>query len=199
MKKPIIMAVLLTVISTVSFAFTGTTELSNSSKFQVVKNTDSRFDLYYVSENIDNVVVRILNEKGKLINTDKIKGVKAFKRTYYLKGLPAGNYRIEVKDGQGKGSQTIFHNPSIKTNLHTIVGQLPNENKFKIYVAPNDQNKNVQVQILNDKSELILNETINNAQKGFFKVYDLSEVNSRYVTFKISNGKENTSYTRDLR
>ncbi len=96
MKNSIIMGVLLTVISTVSFAFTGITEFSNTSKFQVVENTDNRYDLYYVSENIDNVTIRILDKKGKLVNTDRVTKVKAFKRTYNLKGLPAGNYTIKV-------------------------------------------------------------------------------------------------------
>ena len=141
MKKPIIMAVLLTVISTVSFAFTGTTELSNTSKFQVVENTDSRYDLYYVSESIDNVTVRILGANGKLINSDKLSSVKAFKRTYNLKGLPTGNYIIEVRNGEGKATQDIFHNSSNVINLHAIVGQLPNENKFKVFVGPAAENK----------------------------------------------------------
>ncbi len=112
------MAVLLTVISTASFASTGTTALSATSKFQVVENTDSRYDLYYVRENVGNVVVRILNENGKLITTDKLSGVKAFKRTYNLKGLPIGNYKVEVKNGEGKATQAIFHNPAIKTGSH---------------------------------------------------------------------------------
>lgn len=199
MKKPILMAVLLTVISTVSFAFTGTTELSNTSKFQVVENTDSRYDLYYVSENIDNVVVRILDSKGNLINTDKINTVKAFKRTYNLKGLASGNYIIEVKNGEGKAKQSIFHNPSIASSLHTIVGQLPNKNKFKVFVGPSEVNKNVEVQIINDKGQLLIKESIDNAEEGFSKVYDLSAVKSSYVTFKVNNGSEKTSFTRNLK
>ncbi len=200
MKKPIIMAVLLTVISTVSFAFTskGITELGNTSKFQVVENTDSRYDLYYVSENIDNVVVRILNKDGKLINTDKLEAVKAFKRTYNLKGLPQGNYIIEVKNGEGKASQAIFHNPAIKSNLHTIVGQLPSVNKFKVIVGPSIKNDNVQVRILDENGHELLEELIS-AKEGFSKVYDLSKVKSSTVTFKLSNGKEYASYTRNLK
>ncbi len=200
MKKPILMAVLLTVISTVSFAFStkGTTALSNTTKFQVVENTDSRYDLYYVSENIDNVVVRILDEKGNLINTDKLSSVKAFKRTYNLKGLPTGNYKIEVKNGEGKASQAIFHNPAVTKNLHSIVGQLPAINKFKVYVAPSVENKKVNVQIVDDKGTELISDSIS-AKQGFFKVYDLSQIKANYVTFKISNGKESTSFSRDLK
>ena len=198
MKKPIIMAVLLTVISTVSFAFTGTTELSNTSKFQVVENTDSRYDLYYVSESIDNVTVRILGENGKLINTDKLPSVKAFKRTYNLKGLPSGNYKIEVRNGEGKATQAIFHNPSSVVNLHAIVGQLPNENKFKVFVAPSSENKKVEVTIVDGKGQVLKTETIS-AKEGFSKVYNLNQVKSDQVTFKLSNGTERSSFTRNLR
>lgn len=199
MKKSLLMAVLLTVISTVSFAIPGTTELSNTSKFQVVENTDSRYDLYYVSENVDNVIVRILDKNGKLINTDKLAEVRAFKRTYNLKGLPAGNYKIEVKNGEGKASQAIFHNPTINKSLHSIVGQLPNANKFKVFVGPNDQNKKVQVKIFDENKQLLIEESMKNVEEGFAKVYDLSKVESNYVTFQLTNGKESTSYTRNLK
>lgn len=199
MKKPLVMAVLLTVISTVAFAFTNTTtELSNTSKFQVVENADSRYDLYYVSENVDNVIVRILDKNGKLINTDKLSDVRAFKRTYNLKGLPAGNYNIEVKNGEGKGSQAIFHNPATKSSLHTIVGQLPNANKFRLFVGPSAANEKVEVKILNDEGKVLKTESIS-AQDGFSKVYDLTKLNSDFVTFELSNGQDQASYTRDLK
>ncbi len=199
MKKPIIMAVLLTVISAVAFASTGTTALSTTSKFQVVENTNSRYDLYYVSENFGNVTVRITNENGKLINTDKLTGVKAFKRTYNLKGLPAGNYSVEVKNVEGKATQSIFHNPSIKSSLHSIVGQLPNANKFKVFVGPNNANSKVRVRIYNDKDELLLKDSMNSVEEGFSKTYDLSDVDSNFVTFKIDNGTDSTSFSRDLK
>jgi hypothetical protein len=199
MKKPIIMAVLLTVISTVAFALPGTTELSNTSKFQVVENTGSRYDLYYVSENIDNVIVRILDKAGNLVNTDKLNGVKAFKRTYNLKELPSGNYTLEVKNGEGKASQSIFHNPAKTSSLESIVGLFPNDNKIKVFVAPNDQNQDVSVQIFNDQDQLLFKESISDAQKGFSKVYDLNKVKSNYVTVKLSNGKDNTTLIRNLK
>ncbi len=199
MKKSIIMAVLLTVISATSFASSGTTALSTTSKFQVVENTNSRYDLYYVSETLDNVVVRILNKDGKLINTDKITDVKAFKRTYNLKGLPAGNYNIEVKNGEGKASQAIFHNPTIKSSLHSIVGQLPSINKFKVFVGPSELNSKVEVKIYDENNKLLFRESMNNMQEGFTKTYDLSKVESDYVMFKIDNGTDATSFTRNLK
>lgn len=199
MKKPIILAVLLTIISTVTFASSGTTALSTTSKFQVVENTNSRYDLYYVSETLDNVTVRIIHENGKLINTDKLTAVKAFKRTYNLKGLPAGNYKVEVKNTEGKASQAIFHNPASKSSLHTIIGKLPKVNKFKVFVGPNQANSNVEVKIYNDRNQLLLKESMKNAQEGFAKVYDLTRVESNYVTFELNNGTDSASFSRNLR
>ncbi len=199
MKKPIIMTVLLTVISAVAFASTGTTALSTTSKFQVVENIDSRYDLYYVSENFGNVTVRITNEKGRLINTDKLTGVKAFKRTYNLAGLPAGNYSVEVKNIEGKASQAIFHNPSVKSSLQTIIGKLPSANKFKVFVGPNNANSKVRVYIYNDKNELLLKDSMHSAQLGFSKTYDLTKIDSEFVTFKIDNGTDSSSFSRDLK
>ena len=199
MKKPIILAVLFTVISAATFASSGATALSTTSKFQVVENTNSRYDLYYVSENFGDVTVRITNENGKLVNTDKLTGVKAFKRTYNLKGLPIGNYNVEVKNGEGKASQGIFHNPAIKTSLHSIVDQLPNVNKFKVFVGPSNANGKVKVEIFNDKEELLLNESMHSVQEGFIKVYDLSKIDSDYVTFKIDNGTDSSTFSRNLK
>ena len=193
------MAALLIVISAVSFARTetGTTELSNTTKFQVVENTECRFDLYYVSENFDNVSVRILNEKGKIVNTDKISDVKAFKRTYNLKDLPTGNYSIEVKNGEGKAVQKVYHNITKNANLHSLVGQLPNSKRFKVLVGPSSVNEMVTVKIFNDKDELLKEESIE-AVEGFSKIYDLSKLNTKYVTFKLCNGQETESFTRDV-
>ncbi len=199
MKNPIILAVLFTVISAAAFANSGATVLSTTSKFQVVENKNSRYDLYYVSETLGNVTVRILSENGKLINTDKLSDVKAFKRTYHLKGLPAGNYKVEVKNQEGKASQAIFHNPAIKSSLHSIVGQLPSANRFKVFVGPNMANSKVEVKIYDENDELLLKESIINVQEGFTKTYDLSKVNSDFVTFRINNGTDATSFARKLK
>ena len=195
MKKVVLMAVLLTVISAVSFA--GTNELSKTSKFQVVENTESRYDLYYVSENSSNVVVRILDTNGNVMNSDKIIDVKAFKRTYNLKDLPTGSYKIEVKNNEGKAAQIIFHNPIKNSSLHTIVGKLPNVNKFKVLVGPSNMDIPVEVNVYNDKGQLLMHETINS--NGFSKVYDLSKLTFEYVTFELSNGKDSARFTRDLK
>jgi len=199
MKKSLITAAFLTVISAASFAGTknGTTELSNTSKFQVVENTNCRFDLYYVSESFDNVSVRILDENKKVVNTDKVSDIKAFKRTYNLKGLPTGNYTIEVKNGEGKAEQIVFHNPTKNTSFQTTVGKLPNQPRFKVIVGPSSTNKMVSVKIYNDNDQLLMQESIEGT-KGFSKVYDLTKLNTKYVTFKLSNGQEFTSFTRDL-
>lgn len=199
MKKPIILAVLFTVISAAAFANSGATALSTTSKFQVVENTNSRYDLYYVSETLGNVTVRILSENGKLINTDKLSGVKAFKRTYHLKGLPAGNYKVEVKNEEGKASQEIFHNPASKSSLHTILGKLPSESKYKLFVGPNMTNSKVEVKIYDQNDQLLLKESIIDMQEGFTKTYDLSKVNSDFVTFRINNGTDITSFARKLK
>lgn len=196
MKKAILMAALLTVISAVSFA--RAVELSETTKFQVVENSDSRYDLYYVSENNDDVQVRIINSKGDIISIDKLQNVKAFKRTYNLKELPAGNYEIVVKNGDGKASQAIFHNPSKVVDLHSIVGQLPNENRFKVFVGPSNSNAPVKVTIYNQKGEVLLEESIDNTG-GFSKIYDLSAITGDYVTFHLSKGQEDASYTRELK
>ncbi|MCB0494731.1 MAG: hypothetical protein KDC79_01225 [Cyclobacteriaceae bacterium] len=197
MKKTILMAVLLTVISAVSFA--KTVELSETTKFQVVENTDSRYDLYYVSENSDDVMVRIMNANGEVVSTDKIQDVRAFKRTYNFKDLPAGNYEIEVKNKEGKASQPVFHNPSKAVNLHSIVGKLPNENRFKVLVGPSETSAEpIKVKIYNQRGEVLLEETIDDSN-GFSKIYDLSTISGDYVTFHLSKGQEEASYTRDLK
>ena len=195
MKKTIFIAVLLTVISAVSFA--GVNNLSETTKFQVVENSDSHYDLYYVSENVDNVLVRIVNEDGGVVTTDKIQEVRAFKRTYDFNALPTGNYSLEIKNNEGEASQAIFHNPIKYVNLHSIVGKLPKENKFKVFVGPSDSKAPIKVTINDQNGSVLLKETINGAD-GFSKIYDLRDITGDYVTFHLSKDQEEVSATRAL-
>lgn len=198
MKKPIILALLLIVISTATFAGNKENLISPKAKFQVVENSNSRYDLYYVSETADNVRIRILDADGNLVTTDKLQDVKAFKRTYNLSNLPSGNYAIEVKNNEGKASQTIFHNPAIETSLHSILGKLPHQNKFKLFVAPSKQNNEVEVKIYDDKDNLLTTEKINGVD-GFSKVFNLTKLKNPYVVFKVCNGTDEQSFVRYLK
>lgn len=196
MKKTVLVAVLLTVISAVSFA--GISELGNTTKFQVVKNQDSKYDLYYVSENNNDVFVRIKDAKGKVVNYDRIEDVKAFKRTYNFKDLPAGNYTLEVKNNEGRATQSIFHNPQGTNELHSLVGKLPDENRFKVLVGPSESISPIEVKIYDQSGKVVLKETID-SNGGFSKIYDLSTITGDHVTFYISKGQESASYARDLK
>lgn len=53
------------------------------------------------------VKVRLKDEKGTLILTDRIKEENGFMRPYNIEALPAGTYTVEVVDQTGTHSEKV--------------------------------------------------------------------------------------------
>lgn len=56
----------------------------------------------------------------------------------------------------------------------------------------------MEVTIIDDQGNVLKTEFIS-AKAGFSKIYDLTKVNGSQVTFKLSNGSEKYSFTRNLK
>jgi len=112
---------LLAAIGTSVLANSIETRLGESSKFSVLSKSDpDKFNLVYVSEKEGAVAVKIINADGDLVSIDIIKRKKSFHKTYDFKNLPEGNYKFEVENDEGSGSQLIAYNP-YKLNLNMVV------------------------------------------------------------------------------
>lgn len=194
MKKSIILAAYFLCISAASFALD--TELGETSSFKIVPKADKKYDLYYVSESDAPVTISIYDDEGTLITNDKVKNNRSFKRTYNFKNMASGDYKVVVKNEEGRGSQQVFHNPKT-SGLQTMISQVPNSKSFKVLVGDFDNDKPVTVKVYNSDNKLIFKDDITEAQ-SFSKMYNLSNIEDDVVKFTIVNGRESVSQLRSL-
>jgi hypothetical protein len=194
MKKSIILAAYFLCISAASFALD--TELGETSSFKIVPKADKKYDLYYVSESDAPVTISIYDDEGTLIANDKIKNNRSFKRTYNFKNLSSGDYKVVVKNEEGRGSQQVFHNPKT-SGLQTIISQVPNSKSFKVMVGEFDNASPVIVKGYNSDNRLIFKDEIQEVQ-GFSKMYNLSNITDDMVRFTVENGRESVTTVRSL-
>ncbi len=192
-----IIALLVTAFSTTTIAKNFVeTELGESTKFNVLnKKSPEKFHLFYVSEKISKVTVRILDAEGTIVGVDNIKSRKSFSKVYNFKKLEAGEYTIEVQNADGIARQTINYNP-YRQNLNMFVS-LQDENKFKVTVTGFDKNKPVIVKIYNEEGQVVSKEKIN-AERNFTRIYNLSKLKGRSFTFSASNGSESVVKYKDI-
>lgn len=188
------LAALFVCVSAASFALD--TELGKTSSFKIVPKSDQKYDLYYVSESNEAVNISIYDAEGELIAQDRVKNHMAFKRTYNFKELESGNYKVVVRNEEGKGSQHVFHHPK-STNIQMILSQIPDSKKFKLHMGQFDNSKSVKVKVYNSSNKLLFVDQVNSAD-SFSKVYDLKNFDDTQVRFTIVNGNESVSQYRAL-
>jgi len=197
MKKTTALVALLTVISAVAFATDNKEkELDNTTKYKLVKASDFKYDLYYVSENEGNVSIKIFSPEGKMLTNDKLKHIESFKRRYNFRELAPGNYRVVIENANGKATESIFHNPD-RSALKSMVTRIPDAKSVKVLVGAFDNSKPVNIKIYDDQYRLLYHDKITNSE-SFSKVYNLIKVESENIVVNIENNRESTTVVRSL-
>jgi hypothetical protein len=196
MKKTTIAAALLMIISTCSFA--GVTKdgekdkdkTKGESKASISGSTkDEVYNLLYRSNTPGKVLVSIRDAKGKLILVDYIRNKDGFMRPYNFSTLTEGNYLVEVTDHNGKMSMPVEHKShEVKNSIKADVKALSNDRKYELLMLGN-LSKGVKVTIYNKYDKVIFTEVIT-MPGGFSKVYDLTKVEDREVTFEVRSEKK---------
>jgi flagellar hook assembly protein FlgD len=88
-------------------------------------NETSKFRLAFVNEQGSNVNVKVYDQAGKLIFTDKIKGQTELKRNYDLGEMGRGVYTVEISNGEFKTSDRV-----------AVGGATLNPVAFNAYISP---------------------------------------------------------------
>lgn len=177
MKRTILTAALIAAMGTATFA---TGNNGDGSKASLVKSPDqTRFNLIYTGAAPGKVQVKVYDEKGRLLRTDKINNVRGFKQPYDMSDLEPGTYKIVVSDSAGETSLLA----NVLPTEEIAVNKLAN-NKFQLIYRDSSSEK-ASVGIYNKNGELLFSEDIS-FKKGFSKVYDLSKITSGGLTFEVS-------------
>ncbi|MEP2773046.1 MAG: T9SS type A sorting domain-containing protein [Fulvivirga sp.] len=191
--KTQMIAVLLTVLSTVAFATGDEKDKLNAKASVEVKMEGAQiFNLIYKGENSEKVDIRIYDESKRLVFSESIKKYDAFSRPYNLSNLPEGIYTVVVKDANGtinKSVENYTSRSSENVNFGLIRFNEVAQDKYKLTIINNGV-ANAEVKIYDKTGDLLYvkNEKLTG---NFALLYNLSLVNAKTVKVRL-NGAENT-------
>ena len=193
MKKLTALAVLVTVISSASFA---SGPLGENSKFKVISKADTKYELIYVSTEQSDVRVTIFDEDGRNIESNTVKDVTKFRRTFDFSKLEAGKYSVVVKNSEGTSREEIEHTPN-KMRLQTFVTKIPDSKLLKLHVGDFNKAKPVMVKIYDVDDRMVHKDVINNDQ-AFSKVYNMKKASTGEYRVLIENDGDFKSFIHKI-
>jgi len=191
MKKQVITVAML--MLSMGYTFAGNFDTKGDSALAVPKmkilssDKASVYNLFYVSENRGIVDVKIYDSSGRKIHDSYYKTEDALnlKQSYDLSGLPFGIYKFEVVN-KGVKTTEMVHHKEIMIKMDVRVAQTVEKGKYRLDVS-RDIHKPVFVKIYDDQEKIIYQDVID-VDADFRRVYDLSTVTAKAVSFEVSCG-----------
>lgn len=174
MKKLFISALLISA-SILSFA------KGNEKKVKLISDFNSgSVAVLYTEKSAANVLVKISDQDGKLIQTDRIKSKEGFHRPYDVSKLDKGLYTVEVLEN----GDLIHESSLLIDNSKSAVRNLGHD-RFQLTFAEKGCQR-VAVGIMDSQGNLVHKESVNTTD-GFSKVYDLSRLSGEHFTFEVTS------------
>jgi len=182
MKKITALALVVLGIGASSFA----NDKNNSIVLRIISNQDNSIhSLVYYSDIKKPVSIRIYDANHNLIKRDLFKS-NAFLKSYNFSKLKSGKYFVTVSNGDSHVSKSLSVNTvntipdrELDVNLEMI-----SDSKYKVIVKGADSNP-IYLSITNDEGKVVYSD-IFYYSKDFSRVYDLSNVKAKKITFTVS-------------
>ena len=156
-------------------------------KVAIVKGGDS-MKLVYTKEDQSQVMIKLLDQKGKEILSKKVKSEEGFIQPFNFKNLDEGTYTFEITDDDGTVKEEVNYTRYIaRKNAISSVYQITGTSKYKVSLE-SDGNP-VMVEIKDSKGNVVHKEKID-AESSFSRTYDLSAISAQDLQFEITSGKQ---------
>lgn len=155
----------------------------------IIKN-GALVKLFYRGEQSGKVKVTIYNEKGDVVFTETMKDTEQFMRPYNFKGLPYGEYTIELSDESGTRFTKVSHKFVKESRIAHVTRLNPDENRYMLAV-PNAGKDALTVRIYDQLSRLVFEER-QSIQGDFAKVYNLNGIAGDH-TFEVVDQRGKSS------
>ena len=149
------------------------------------------FKVIYKGGTSRKVKLNVINSRGRTIHSTSLAGKDGFICPLNFKGLPSGNYTIELIDGQGSHQQEVNYVPvHDRKSIH--VSKLLNEKDKFLFTVANAQSETISIKIY-DRHQSLLHSESKNLKGDFAQVFRIVH-NLDHYTFKISDGAGNVKY-----
>jgi hypothetical protein len=163
-------------VSSLTFARTWDEGTKDASEFAVVKKAGSSYKLIYKSKEKEDVTVTILNEKNEIVYTETVKRSDGFIRPYNLENLPSGSYAFKIDRKSSKGTQIVKVESTDNENETLKLSALVKVKEGRyLLTAPAKNNEQLAIKILNEKGEIIYNESVLTTG-AFAQLYNLKNL-----------------------
>lgn len=155
-----------------------------------VKEFGKKLELTYRSAEADFVKIKILNNKGRVVFSERINRDK-FIRPYNISNLKDGTYSVEVSDGEKTYTQSFEKRSSFyPADFQFVDIRKAKSDEDKIIVTALSGKKDVFfVKIYNDEGVLV-HGSYQNVAYSSGKVYQIKNADKEKYTIEVSNGNE---------
>jgi uncharacterized protein GlcG (DUF336 family) len=157
-----------------------------------IKET-SKFRLSFVNEQGSQVSVKVLDQAGKLVYTDNIKGATELKRNYDLSSLGRGVYTVEISNGEFKTADRVAVGGA-KLNpvaFNAYISSSLTDGSFKVAYQGGDEGVYLTVQDAN--GTLLYSER--NESENFARKYNISTLKAGTYTVSVNSGDKTVEQT----
>lgn len=137
----------------------------------------------YKSETVEKVKLNLYNAKGILLFSETRSG-SGFIRPLNLKGLPYGQYTVELISAAGKRTEKINYESKIAAPYFHVSKVKSTVDKFLLSVKDENESAKINIRIYDNSNNLIHDE-IKQISGSFAQLYNIKNFNS--VTFQISD------------
>ncbi|MBX2962307.1 MAG: hypothetical protein KF687_07330 [Cyclobacteriaceae bacterium] len=155
----------------------------NNKGLFVINAKPGVYKLIYEGEKSASVTLTIFNEKGRVVYNEIVRGVKGFILPVNFKGMNAGEYTIQIKNGYESFQTVVSYAPEMINPQ--VYSKTLDVDKFAIVIAGQGE-QTYSVKIYDSNWKLI--DTYSEKVVGNFgKVFNLSKIHSSAYTFEVSN------------
>jgi flagellar hook assembly protein FlgD len=183
--KAFFTALALSVSSTLAFANT-----DESSVTVVAGENEHVFKVVYKSAAATRVEVSIRNSKNEIVFSESFNRMNRFTRPYNFRGLPEGEYTIEVKDSKGKKVEKVNYSLGVVRSLVKVTKINTEPAKYMVSVGNKGTNV-IDVSIYNEQGDLLIYNS-HVVEGDFGIVYNLVTAGSYTFVVSDKTGKSNT-------
>ncbi len=176
-----IIAVLLTVMSTVTFANTNDSTKRDALVRVVTGSANGSYKLIYQGEE-GRVKFKLLNEKGNVLHNEWMKVENGFIQPINLSKMPSGDYTFVVENKNETLLEAISH-----TSLSDLLARQIQFDQVadQLEFVGNNLQSDLKIRIFDDNHELVYSDTI--TQNNVDQIFDFSRIRSNWVSFIITN------------
>lgn len=133
-----------------------TSALANDGReMTVVTAKDSEvIKVIYKGNTSAKVKLNIFNEQGNIIHSASIAAKDGFICPLNFKGLPSGNYTIELVDDQGSRQENVTY-VALHDRKSVHVSKIINEDGKFLFAVANAQNESIIIRIYDQRQKLV--------------------------------------------